>query len=206
MRRSRFKIPSRLGIGALLIVFILICKIIAQTPAQTLENRLQENPPPQPLPVVRMMLAGEYFDLEIATTQEALLRGLMYRNSVPARHGMLFPFYPPRSVAFWMKNTRVPLDMLFIRNKAVVNIVASAPPCLKDPCPNYDSVLPVDMVVELPGGTAQQYGIDFGDAIMLLPQNAAVPPGAAGPSEQQKPVDVFPPENKKPPEQSEETK
>lgn len=203
MLRRRHHIAWPVGFSLLLLAFILIRISFAQTP-----EGVHDDPPPQPLPHVRMMLAGEYFDLEVAVSQADLLRGLMYRNSVPAGHGMLFPFYPPRAVTFWMKNTRVPLDMIFIRDKSVVNIVNSAAPCLKDPCPNYNSVWPVDMVVELPGGTAAKYGITEGDALMILSTKGNAPATSPATTESttspppadngSQPVDVFPSGSAKP--------
>ena len=157
---------------------------------------------PRPLPEVKMLLAGEAFDVESAMTQSDLLQGLMYRNSIPEKHGMLFPFYPPRAVTFWMKNTRVPLDMLFMRNKTIVNIVHSAPPCTSNPCPTFDSIVPVDMVIELPGGTAEKLNIDLGDIVQFESKNKSQPntatktqtPDSNQPDSNQ-PVDVFPVES-----------
>ena len=121
-----------------------------------------------PLQKTIMLLDGEYFELEVALTQPQLLKGLMYRTTLARNHGMLFPFFPARAVNFWMKNTLIPLDMIFIRNKIVVHIVHNAVPCTIDPCPSYGSLLPVDMVVEVPAGTAREYAINFGDPVQFM--------------------------------------
>lgn len=120
------------------------------------------------LPKVTMILDGEAFDLEVAMTTADALRGLMYRTHLKANQGMLFSFSPARAVNFWMKNTLIPLDMIFIRNHQVVHVVHEARPCpasLGMRCPTYSSVLPVDMVVELPAGTAKKLAVVDGDIV-----------------------------------------
>lgn len=144
-------------------------------------QHVQPMPQAQPAPPMQktiMLLDGEYFNLEVAMTKAELLRGLMYRNHLPEKTGMLFPFFPARTVNFWMKNTLIPLDMLFIRNQQVVHIITDASPCMADPCPSYNSVLPVDMVVELPAGTVRQYAINFGDPIQFMSAYDPVVQGA----------------------------
>ncbi len=120
------------------------------------------------MPEARMLASGELFNLEVALTQEDLLRGLMYRSHLPPKTGMLFPFVPAQKVNFWMKNTLVPLDMVFIRNRLVVHVVHNVPPCVHDPCPSVNSLYPVDMVVELPAGTAEQFALDMGTPVTFL--------------------------------------
>lgn len=128
------------------------------------------------LPRIDMLLDGERFHLEVALDKADLLQGLMYREHLPDKHGMLFPFWPPRIVNFWMKNTRIPLDMLFIRDKVIVYTYHDVPPCTQDPCPTYNSLYPVDMVVELPAGTARHYAIEIGDPIQFdRPQKPGQP-------------------------------
>lgn len=108
------------------------------------------------LPETEMRVAGKRYRLEIASTPEQAETGLMYRTVLPVGHGMLFRFDAVRPVAFWMKNTKIPLDMLFVRANQVVHIAHNAQPCLNEPCPVYPSEQPVDMVIELPGGTAKK--------------------------------------------------
>jgi hypothetical protein len=80
---------------------------------------------------------------------------------------MMFLFTPPRAVNFWMKNCKVSLDMVFIRNNTVVNTAENAIPCIKDPCPVYGSIYAVDTVVELPAGSVKQFAIQPGDKMIL---------------------------------------
>lgn len=119
------------------------------------------------LPKVDMLLNGERFRLEVANGLEDQLRGLMFRDYVAPKTGMLFTFSPPRAVNFWMKNCKIALDMVFIRNGRVVHVVEGAPPCVSDPCAVYPSLLSVDTVVELPAGSAHQFVIQPGDRMLL---------------------------------------
>jgi uncharacterized membrane protein (UPF0127 family) len=131
------------------------------------------NTPPTPAPVkklprVEALLNGERFQLEVAVSLADQLQGLMFRESLAPKHGMLFQFSPPRAVNFWMKNCKISLDMVFVRNGVVVHVVESATPCKKDPCPVYPSIFSVDTVVELPAGSARQFAIQPGDRLQLV--------------------------------------
>jgi uncharacterized protein len=66
------------------------------------------------LPTTSMRIGLQTFDLEIARTPDELQTGLMNRNSMPADHGMIFVFSAPQELHFWMKNTRIPLDIIFL--------------------------------------------------------------------------------------------
>jgi uncharacterized membrane protein (UPF0127 family) len=136
---------------------------------ETVLNPIKPSPVPAypTLPKVNLLLNGENFSVEVAQKLEDQLRGLMFRESVPAKTGMMFLFTPPRAVNFWMKNCKVSLDMIFIRNSTVVNTAENATPCIKDPCPVYGSIYAVDTVVELPAGSVKQFTIQPGDKIVL---------------------------------------
>lgn len=104
------------------------------------------------------------FQVEVARTGAEQAKGLMFRTSMGANEGMLFPSDPPRAgVAFWMKNTVIPLDIIFIgADHRVVNIAANAVPYSLDPLP---AAGPVSGVLELNGGRAAQLGIVPGDKV-----------------------------------------
>jgi uncharacterized membrane protein (UPF0127 family) len=122
----------------------------------------------QILPVsAEVTINGQVIDLEVAQTPGQQEMGLMYRTELPPNRGMLFPFNPPRRVGFWMKNCRIPLDMVFLRQGAVKSITNHAPPCTKDPCPIYDSKASIDQVIELAGGRAKQLGLKVGDRLTI---------------------------------------
>jgi uncharacterized membrane protein (UPF0127 family) len=103
------------------------------------------------------------FDVEMATTEPQRERGLMYRRQLGAYDGMLFDFFQEQPVSFWMKNTFVPLDMVFIAADGTVRHVhANATPMSTDTIP---SGAPVRAVLEINGGTARLLGIKPGDKV-----------------------------------------
>ena len=113
----------------------------------------------------RLDIRGDWgaarFSVEIADTPETQARGLMFRESLPAAHGMLFVYERPGAPAFWMRNTLIPLDMLFVTPEGVVQHVhAEAVPGDETPIRGGDGVL---AVFEIRGGLAEAIGIAPGD-------------------------------------------
>jgi uncharacterized protein len=103
------------------------------------------------------------FNVELADTPEKRTVGLMYRASMPADAGMLFDFKKDEPVAMWMRNTRIPLDMLFItRDGRIANVAERAVPFSETAIPSKG---PVRAVLELNGGTAARLGIKAGDRV-----------------------------------------
>ena len=91
----------------------------------------------------------------------------MFRRALPPDEGMVFPYDPPQPVGFWMKNTLIPLDMLFIgADQRVGRIAADVPPLSLDTVP---SGIPVTAVLELRGGRAAELGISVGDRVEWQP-------------------------------------
>jgi len=104
------------------------------------------------------------FAVELATTDAERERGLMFRKELPEGQGMLFDFQRDQPVAFWMHNTYIPLDMMFIRSDGrIVRIEENAKPESDDLIP---SGAPVRAVLEVIGGTARQLGIKPGDRVV----------------------------------------
>lgn len=103
------------------------------------------------------------FEVEIASTPRQLTTGLMRRRSMPADRGMLFDFHAERPVMMWMKNTYIPLDMIFISKQGiVVTVKRDAQPESED---IISSVLPVYAVLEVNAGVAQRIGLLPGDIV-----------------------------------------
>jgi uncharacterized membrane protein (UPF0127 family) len=101
------------------------------------------------------------FDVELALTEAQREHGLMFRKSLGAYEGMLFDFYKEMPVTFWMKNTLIPLDMVFIAADGTVRHVhTNAVPLSTD---TIASEFPVRAVLEINGGTARLLGIKPGD-------------------------------------------
>lgn len=96
--------------------------------------------------------------VEVARTSDQQARGLMFRRSLPANGGMIFPMRPPRVASFWMKNTVIPLDMIFIRaDGTIARVAANTVPYTLDPVTSGE---PVAAVLEIAAGRAARLGID----------------------------------------------
>ena len=107
------------------------------------------------------------FKVELAKTPAEQAKGLMYRAELPDEHGMLFVFERDSPRTFWMKNTLIPLDMIFIDSELkVVEVKANVQPCREDPCPKYKSE-PAMYVLEINGGLAEKKGIKAGSFVTL---------------------------------------
>lgn len=108
------------------------------------------------------------FRVEVADTPEKHALGLMFRRCLKSDFGMLFVFADEEVRSFWMKNTLIPLDMIFINGaRQIVGMHESVPPCTADPCPSYESGLPARFVLELAGGTAKKLKLKIGDKIFI---------------------------------------
>jgi uncharacterized protein len=112
-------------------------------------------------------IKGERFQLEVARTPKQQATGLMYRKRLEADRGMLFPVNPPEAVELWMKQTRVPIDMIFLKNGKVLSLRENITPCQVNPCETYSSGGVVDAVLEVRGGTVGRLGLKVGDAVAI---------------------------------------
>ncbi len=122
----------------------------------------------QTLPVsAQIRLRERTIELEVARTPQQQEIGLMNRTTLAEDHGMLFPFEPPQPVRFWMKNTLIPLDMVFLRNGVVKAITASVPPCTTESCTTYGPATAINQVIELRGGRAAELGLKVGDQVRI---------------------------------------
>jgi hypothetical protein len=103
------------------------------------------------------------FSVELATNDEERSRGLMFRKELPEGHGMLFDFDRDQPVAFWMHNTYIPLDMIFIRGDGrILRIAENTEPLSDRLVPSGGAVR---AVLEVIGGTARKLGIAPGDRV-----------------------------------------
>lgn len=123
----------------------------------------QARPRIEPLEIVTS--AGRVkLQVEIADTEPLRERGLMFRKSLAPDHGMLFDFKSPRPVAFWMRNTLIPLDMIFIRpDGRVLSIARNTRPLDETPVPSGGAIRGV---LEIAGGRAAELGILPGDRVI----------------------------------------
>lgn len=125
-------------------------------------------PAAEPMPVEQLSITTDLgtttFQIEVASTDDTREQGLMYRASMPQDHGMLFDFGVTQPVAFWMKNTYIPLDMIFIRaNGTVASIARDTTPLSETVVP---SGVPVRFVLEVNAGVAAKLGLKPGDQVV----------------------------------------
>lgn len=115
-------------------------------------------------PTIRARIGGEEFRLEVARTEEEKAQGLMHRRSLGERRGMIFVYEADERLSFWMKNTRIPLDLVFLsREGEVLQIEALRPHSLKP----VTSERAARYALELPAGTAARLGLEPGDRVLL---------------------------------------
>ncbi len=116
------------------------------------------------MPVTIHSSSGTHrFTAQVARTPAEQSMGLMFRKSLGPSEGMIFPYDPPQMVGFWMKNTLIPLDMIFIRADGVIaRIAANTVPMSLEP---QTSGEPIAAVLEIRGGRSAELGIKQGDKV-----------------------------------------
>jgi uncharacterized membrane protein (UPF0127 family) len=117
-------------------------------------------PTPRPQLPAAVLPDGSVLTLELALTDEERSRGLMFRPSMAGDRGMLFVFPTAQLRSFWMKDTLIPLDIVYLDvDGSVVSVSADAVPCYEEPCPQYRSKGPAAAVLEVNAGVAAAHGI-----------------------------------------------
>ena len=150
------KMLARLGCVALMLVGVAACKGAPMMDEAHAQGALV------PLSI-KTSTTIRKFRVEVARTVTEQARGLMFRESLPDDGGMIFPMNPARNASFWMKNTVIPLDMIFIRaDGSIARIAAETVPYSLEP---VDSGEPVAAVLELAGGKAAALGIAEDDVV-----------------------------------------
>jgi len=139
----------------ILVAFACICFLIG------CESTTQ---PQSNLPTVQMKVGSKTYTLEVANTEDSRTRGLMRRDSMPADHGMIFVFKEPQKLAFWMKNTRIPLDIVYIDANAKVDSVKQMQPYVET---GIWSEGPIQWAIELNQGQAKEAGVKAGDQLTI---------------------------------------
>ena len=125
-----------------------------------------------PLCIVGPGMRIQRFSVELADQPDEHRRGLMFRRSMEPGHGMLFVYAQAHSIAMWMKNTFISLDMLFIRDARVISIASRTPP-------RSEGIIrsdgPAEAVLEIVGGEAQRRGLRVGDRVRHAALGTACP-------------------------------
>jgi uncharacterized membrane protein (UPF0127 family) len=114
--------------------------------------------------------SGIPIQAEIADTPQKRATGLMYRDHLKKDHGMLFVFNEPQAWTFWMKNTKIPLDLIWMDGKKrVIYIERNVPICTRtdETCPQYRPNDDALYVLEIAGGTVDQYKIEKGSKLQF---------------------------------------
>ncbi|CAN5116267.1 hypothetical protein BH11PAT1_BH11PAT1_0330 [soil metagenome] len=119
----------------------------------------------------KVTIHGKTYTVEVAKTQTQQEKGLSHRSSLSEDKGMLFLFTSKDFPRFWMKDTKIPLDIIFISDNKVVTIFPNVPyPASSEENtnpPTYMPTDPADKVLELKGGTAEKYSIKQGDNVEI---------------------------------------
>lgn len=102
------------------------------------------------------------FTVDVAATPEQQEKGLMFVQRLAPHRGMIFPYEPPQNVAFWMHNTLIPLDIIYIRADGTIARITNAKALDDTPLPSGE---PIAAVLEIAGGRAAQLGIGEGDTV-----------------------------------------
>jgi uncharacterized membrane protein (UPF0127 family) len=141
--------------------------VIAPLAVATLACRESPAPPPVAAPegdVVRMPIGGETFTLEIADDEQEKEWGLMARASMPADRGMIFVFRDESPRAFWMENTLIPLDILYLDATGRVVSIKQMKPRDRTPVPSDGAAM---YAIELNEGAARRAGVKAGDVLAI---------------------------------------
>jgi uncharacterized membrane protein (UPF0127 family) len=109
---------------------------------------------------------GAVIAVELAADDATRTQGLMYRDHLPDDRGMIFLFPATAEYSFWMKNTLIPLDMIWLdENRTIVHIAHDVPPCKADPCPSYPPNAQAKTVLEVAAGVAAKHQLANGQTL-----------------------------------------
>jgi len=109
---------------------------------------------------------GYVVHVEVASDDATRQQGLMYRDTLPLDRGMLFFFPQSGNYPFWMKNTLIPLDMIWIDDqKRIAHVASNVQPCKADPCPSVPPNADARYVLEVAGGVAARHGLANGQTL-----------------------------------------
>jgi len=161
MPKREFRLTS----AVLTLCLFLAASLVAvgcDQPGQSQTQPANNGSGAQSLPTVKMKIGTQTFDLEIARTSEQQALGLMKRDSMPRDHGMIFVFPEERMLEFWMKDTRIPLDIMYLDSKGKVVSVSQMQPY---DLTSVSSEVPAQYAIELNAGMVKQAGIKSHDIL-----------------------------------------
>jgi len=145
----------------ILILIPIILLLIILTTVLILQKNEQQN-------LYKLILQDQTIFLKPAITPQQKSQGLMFITNLPKNQGMIFIYSNEQPHSFWMKNTLVPLDIIFLnKNFQVIDIKQNVPPCKQDPCSTYQAKKPAQYVIEINAGLSQELAIKEGDKLTL---------------------------------------
>jgi len=150
----------------LLVLLLIIGCTKTMPPSQNTTTSTATTPKPAASGPRVILPDGFVVNIEIADDDELRAQGLMYRDHLAPDAGMLFFFATADEYPFWMKNTRIPLDIIWIdANRRIAHVKHEVPPCLVPDCPSYPPNAIAQYVLELAGGEAVKHGLKEGDVL-----------------------------------------
>lgn len=149
-------------------LFLLLALACTQPAAPPASPPAQAAPAPRGIAAAPQIVLPDGFavTVEIAADEDTRQQGLMFRDRLADDRGMIFLFPSTGEYPFWMKNTLIPLDMIWIdEGHRIAHISHDVPPCKADPCPSYPPNAPAKYVLELAAGVAAKHHLKDGDAL-----------------------------------------
>ena len=147
------KLPFLILLAGSLIAGYQLNKLANLAPAKYKEAEIRAAYAEKPMQRINVVLGGKKVSVEVANTLEEQARGLMFRDKLAEDVGMLFDFEDVSAHSMWMRNTTIPLDMVWIGpNFKVVHVEKNVQPCVSITCPSYKSSAPAKYVLELNAG------------------------------------------------------
>ncbi len=151
-----------------LLIYIFPLIFLSCSPESEQSSPMPENAI-ESLPTITLNINGVEVKAEVAVSFAAQSRGLMFRESMPENHGMLFVYSQPKYMSFWMKNTTIPLSIAFIREDGVIGNIEKMQPQQGNitPTKHYQSKYKSLYALEMNQGWFEQNGVKAGDKIKI---------------------------------------
>ncbi len=147
----------------------LLALMVLATACEAGDDAVPVAAAPTPTATATVEIGIHRIEADVADTPARRRRGLSGRPSLAAGRGMLFPYEPPERPFFWMPDMHFDIDIVWIRAGRIVDVHARVPHEVDPPLPRYRPREPIDLVLEVPAGTADQAGWRIGDAVRVSP-------------------------------------
>ena len=148
---------ARVALSAALFALVTMAALFAASKAGEAADMRQDKL------TLQTATGPKIIEIEVASSMDEQMRGLMFRTALADSNGMLFPYTPPREVTMWMKNTYIPLDMVFIRADGIVHRIEARTEPLSETVISSGGEMAA--VLELAGGASERLGLKPGDRV-----------------------------------------